>query len=173
MQVWKTWKWGRIEVQAFSRGAAQYVAGYVLKKMTNSKDARLEGRTPEFSLMSRRPGIAADGVAPLVDLLTGEKGVQYMDKVKGIFGALRHGDMGMLPLGRYLRMKIAEQAGYDWERMRVHYGQKEVEELQRMYGSIQAASTVKVAERINEEKGAVARADQLENRLKIFSKRSL
>ena len=64
----KTWKHGFVELQAMSRGAAAYVAGYVRKKMSklDSPDhytrvvpetAELVEIEPEFSRMSRRPAI--------------------------------------------------------------------------------------------------------------------
>lgn len=55
-----TWKKGNIDVQPFSRLTAQYVVGYVVKKMTDPNDARLQGRFPEFSRQSNRPGIGAN-----------------------------------------------------------------------------------------------------------------
>lgn len=173
LQVWETWGKGRIEVQHFSRGSAQYVAGYCLKKLTSPKDERLQGRVPEFSLMSRNPGIAAEGIEPLVKLMTGLNGAELMDKVKGVFGVLRHGESGMLPLGRYLKMKLAAKAGYDWASLREHYGQKEVEELQRLYGTIQAAAEAKVDEALVEDHTAEVRAAQVESRLKFFNSRRL
>lgn len=57
------WGMGLTEVSAFSYQTAAYVARYILKK-DRSEEARAKfkelGYTPEFTLMSRKPGIARD-----------------------------------------------------------------------------------------------------------------
>lgn len=58
----KSWTKGLIHVGTAEPDSMQYVAGYVTKKMTNSKDSRLLGRLPEFGLMSRRPGIGHSAI---------------------------------------------------------------------------------------------------------------
>ena len=55
-----TWKKGNIFLGTLETESAQYIAGYVTKKMTSKSDPRLEGRKPEFAAMSRKPGIGAD-----------------------------------------------------------------------------------------------------------------
>ena len=54
-----SWPHGFTYNGTFSRESAQYVCGYVNKRMTSKNDHRLQGRHPEFSRMSRRPGIGA------------------------------------------------------------------------------------------------------------------
>lgn len=103
------WGRGRIDLGTLTVESAQYVAGYVTKKMTAADDPRLEGRAPEFALQSKRPGIAADAVPEIaselmrLDLDTSQSDVPV---------TLRHGSRE-LPLGRYLRRKIRAQIGKD------------------------------------------------------------
>jgi len=52
------WGQGRCDVGAVSFDSACYVANYATKKITGDKaDEHYQGRTPEFLLMSRKPGI--------------------------------------------------------------------------------------------------------------------
>lgn len=54
------WPFGFCTIGEVSFDSAAYVAKYVFKKIGYSDECRgIEGRTPEFSLQSRRPGIAA------------------------------------------------------------------------------------------------------------------
>ena len=58
-ELQSSWPHGFTYNGTFSRESAQYVSGYVIKRMTSKKDLRLQGRHPEFSRMSRCPGIGA------------------------------------------------------------------------------------------------------------------
>jgi len=53
-----SWGLGYVYVGDVNHDSASYVAGYTLKKLDSL--AAYNGRKPEFSLMSRRPGIGAD-----------------------------------------------------------------------------------------------------------------
>jgi len=94
------WGFGHVMVATLSEKSAMYIAGYVVKKMTNSSDPRLFGRAPEFSRMSLRPGIGATAIKEIAAACT----LHNLTVPVG----LRHGSK-ILPLGRYLRRKIAEK----------------------------------------------------------------
>lgn len=98
-----TWGKGRIHVGVLEKDSAGYVCGYVVKKMTKADDVRLNGRHPEFARQSRMPGIGRDAMFEVADRL-----MKYELNVNDIF-TLRHGPKQM-PLGRYLRMKLAEMS---------------------------------------------------------------
>lgn len=51
----RAWGHGFCTVDPFSPATAQYVCNYVRKKSSSEED--YQGRTPEFQVMSRRPGI--------------------------------------------------------------------------------------------------------------------
>jgi len=56
----ETWGLGHIAVGSLETSSAQYIAGYVTKKMTFNDDPRLKGRHPEFARMSRNPAIGKE-----------------------------------------------------------------------------------------------------------------
>lgn len=97
------WGKGRIHVGTLEGDSAQYVCGYVIKKMTKEDDPRLEGRHPEFGRMSRRPGIGVDALFELADTL-----MKY--EIAPDITTLQHG-RSHYPLGRFLRGRLAEMCG--------------------------------------------------------------
>lgn len=108
--ITETWGFGRCTVDPLEYGSAQYIAGYVTKKMTRKDDPRLNGRHPEFARMSRKPGI-------------GYGSIEYVSQIIEEYGdlALQEGDVPLslqhgkkkLPLGRYLRTKLREELGLE------------------------------------------------------------
>lgn len=100
---------GLIHVGSVTMESAAYVAGYVEKKMTAKDDYRLNGREPEFSAMSTRPGIGADFMWDVAStLMESDLHLKYDD----VPSSLRHGKK-VMPLGRYLRGKLREYVGKD------------------------------------------------------------
>lgn len=99
-----TWRKGHVTVGSFNLERAKYISGYVLKKMTTVGDLRLDGRHPEFARMSTHPGL----------------GFEYMKKVAvemrrhrlTLPNSLAYANR-RLPLGRYLRSKLAGFAGVE------------------------------------------------------------
>lgn len=109
--VSETWGKGNICLGTMGVHSAQYVCGYVTKKLTNANDPNtrewLKGRHPEFCRMSLRPGIGADAMHQVAsDVMT-----LGLDVAQGdVPSALRHGAR-MLPLGRYLRRLLRTYVG--------------------------------------------------------------
>lgn len=106
-----TWKKGFIQVGELTLHSAQYIAGYVTKKMTQKEDSRLKGRHPEFARMSRKPGIGATAMDEVADILTTHFGVKEIETLGDVPKALKQGKKS-LPLGRYLRSKLREKLGF-------------------------------------------------------------
>lgn len=112
-RVQEAWLLGGIMLGTLRTESAQYIAGYVTKKMTNKNHAAaanwLGRRDPEFSVMSRRPGIGVDAMHEVASSLmqfnldTSESDVPV---------TLRHGSR-QFPLGRHLRGKLREYIGKD------------------------------------------------------------
>lgn len=107
--VRSTWGHGNILVGTLEVNSAQYIAGYVTKKLTAKDDYRLQGRHPEFARMSLRPGIGADAMHDVASVL-----MQFnLEETQvDVPSSLRHGSR-LLPLGRYLRRKLRQYVGKD------------------------------------------------------------
>lgn len=105
-RVQRDWALGNIYNGGLEESSAQYIAGYVTKKLTNPDDPRLEGRHPEFARMSLRPGIGAGFTHEVASSLITHR----LDTPEDIPSHLRHGRK-LLPLGRYLRRRVATHSG--------------------------------------------------------------
>lgn len=103
-----TWGHGQIHVGTLEPASARYLAGYIEKKMTRNDDPRLQGRHPEFSRMSLKPGIGYNYMHEVASTL-----MQFNleDTAQGdVPSSLRHGTR-TLPLGRYLTRKLRTLVG--------------------------------------------------------------
>lgn len=103
--VSRTWGKGGILLGALTPESAQYIAGYVIKKMTDVRDPRLDGNYPEFARQSLRPGIGA-GAMPAVATQIDAFNLQYTQA--DVPSALRHGNK-LMPLGKYLRKRLRSE----------------------------------------------------------------
>lgn len=101
---------GHVVVGTLTVESAGYIAGYVTKKMTKSDDPRLGGRHPEFARMSLRPGIGADAMDDVADVLYSKHGSRELAELGDVPGVLKHGGKSF-PLGRYLKRKLREKMG--------------------------------------------------------------
>lgn len=106
--VQKCWRQGFSYTAEFNETTAQYVAGYVVKKMTSKQDVRLKGLHPEFARMSLKPGIGAPAANILSNSLTGI----VIDQIGDVPHKLTMGKSKSIPLGRYLRAKLRELQGF-------------------------------------------------------------
>lgn len=120
--VTKVWGKGHVFIGSLEADSAQYVAGYVTKKMTKKDDPRLEKEiydnitgeiskvrfNPEFSRSSRRPGIGASSVPGILEKYYSMGGLKGQDGSYQIPTTLRQGNRYM-PLGRYLKGKLENE----------------------------------------------------------------
>lgn len=160
-----TWGLGSIYVGALETKSAQYVAGYVLKKMTNRQDPRLAGREPEFARMSRRPGLGVNALYDVADvLLKFNLEISQAD----VPSVLTHGKKN-LPLGNFMRRKLRTFTGKD-----EHAPPEVLEEINRevrdlLQASIADPEAPSLKAMINKrDKGKIA---SVHARSSIFNKR--
>lgn len=105
-----SWKFGHVHVGTLTRQSAQYICGYVTKRMTSVRDERLQGRYPEFARMSLKPGIGGDAIDPIGSFSTSEVGSRVLLRDSDVPAVIR-ADGAVWPLGRYLRSRIRMQCG--------------------------------------------------------------
>lgn len=106
-KIKSAWTKGHVYTAEFNRDTAQYVCGYVIKKLTAPDVPGLEGHTPEFSRMSNRPGIGALAIHVLVNAL-GDSGFGHLRRTGDVPMSLKVDGKDMA-LGRYLREKLRDE----------------------------------------------------------------
>lgn len=101
----KCWGQGFIFVGTVTPESCAYVAKYLSKRYDKDWREKLEstGRAPEFSLMSRKPGLGFPFVQEIVNGLSNSS-IRVVPTVLRICGRI-------MVLGRYLRQKIGELIG--------------------------------------------------------------
>lgn len=108
----RVWEHGSFYAGTFSIDSAAYCAGYVTKKMTKKDDPRLLGRYPEFSRMSRKPGLGSAGLQRIADWCYTSQGAAYIQRFHDVPQVVRFGGK-IYPLGRYLVGKLRKEFGID------------------------------------------------------------
>lgn len=164
----RCWPFGSIDVGSLTLESAQYIAGYVVKKMTSTDDPRLEGRHPEFSRMSLKPGIGAIAMPELIDFLSSDMGRTLIDQSGDVPTALRHGGK-MLPLGRYLRRKLREALKIPEKGSSNPLFQAQIQEMSNLFEASEARTKwqkLNVYHKANRPK-----VRSLETRHKIYSRK--
>lgn len=110
--LYETWGKGIIENQTVAPKCASYVAGYVQKKMTHADDPRLMGRSPEFGVMSLKPGIGHAYIEKILEAFN-RNPESYADENGEIIDVPSFIDLDgkWLPLDLYIRNKMRVMDG--------------------------------------------------------------
>lgn len=138
----KTWGLGYTHVGDLTWDSAQYIAGYVTKKMTSPDDLRLKGRHPEFARMSLKPGIGAVAMEAVAMSLQTEHGTDLVGTVGDVPSSLSHGRR-QKPLGRYLRSILRRKCGNeeDFKRnARIKFA-LQMQELREAFKAVKGSSS--------------------------------
>ena len=97
---------GHVHVAEFNQKTAQYVAGYVVKGLTQKDHWALGNLHPEFVRMSNRPGLGRDAMRTIAVEILKLDG-DALDELGDVPMSIRM-DGKKWPLGRYLRHKLRE-----------------------------------------------------------------
>lgn len=103
---------GSVHFGDVSPQSIAYNCKHIVKAMHRSTDIRLQGRLPEFSRMSLRPGIGHDAMKPISQWLTSDKGSQWLAGSGDVNQVIRIGPQ-IWPLNRYLRDILRDSLGMD------------------------------------------------------------
>lgn len=163
-RVHDTWSRGRIQCGTLTVESSQYVAGYVLKKMTSHDDPRLNGRYPEFQRQSI--GLGSGSIDQIAETLRKFNLDQSMADVPS---ALQHGKK-IFPLGRYLRRKLRKALGRD-ENAPPETLRELAKELQALRQIQQSNPVFKPLSHYIQEKDR-QRSASIEAKSKIFNRRN-
>lgn len=104
--VQKSWDKGFTHVGELNWDSAQYIAGYLTKKVLVE-----EHKVKEFSRMSLRPGLGESAMGDVARVLKTPSGIKFLHDTYDVPSVLRIGSR-VLPLGRYLRGKLRERLGF-------------------------------------------------------------
>lgn len=126
-EICRSWGKGGVDVGTLTEQSATYVAGYVTKGMTKKDDIRLNGRYPEFSRMSLRPGLGYGAVRALKEALVDSDGVIHGCDVD-VPAVLRSGGK-KYPIGRYLRGLLREAMGGDRKEPQLAQAVRQIEAI--------------------------------------------
>lgn len=107
-----SWTLGFVHVGTPDPAALSYVCGYVTKKMTSKKDPRLNGKPPEFTLMSRKPGIGVGALPSIAAAYRTVSGKAHIEQNRWVGREVRIQGK-KYPLGRYLMRKLTDSLGLD------------------------------------------------------------
>lgn len=109
-KIRKIWGMGNIVIEPLNPATTQYIAGYIMKKMTKKDDERLEGRNPEFKLSSnggrlKSGGIGAPAMPYIWDAIHNKETGEIYHVGDDVPNSIQL-EGKSLPLGRYLRRKL-------------------------------------------------------------------
>lgn len=171
-----TWGVGHVYVGDLTATSANYIAGYVTKKLTKEGDPRLYGRYPEYSRQSRRPGIGALAVPELASSISSLGGAEFLLQNGDVPNHINIGGKHK-PLGRYLTSKLREAYGFEeinTPKQKLYEMSKEMSELHEAEWILAAAKNKTTSEfykeRFDKKNQKIL---NLETKQKIFSKRKV
>lgn len=107
----EAWDLGFIHVGDLTKDSAQYIAGYVCKKLSAKDDPRLGGRHPEFARMSTRPGLGRFAADKMAKAMVSPYGEVYL--VDGDVPCQVRMDGRKMPVGQYMRRSMRLAIGRD------------------------------------------------------------
>jgi hypothetical protein len=159
-----TWKKGNIDNGTLTLDSAQYIAGYVTKKMTKHDDPRLGGRYPEFARMSLKPAIGAYSVDALSNVANGK----YKHRLVDVPKSIKHGGKSY-PIGRTITEKLKATR---WEKSKYTGWKYDEKLLQTKFEKAQEKNlrTLQEFEKANTSAQSLAEYEQQKRKQKALNR---
>lgn len=110
--IQKCWPFGYVHVGEANRASMRYLSGYVLKGMTRKDDRRLNGRQPEFTFQSRKPGLGFGVVSRIIKSYGNPVAKSKAETLTGIVPTDVRMEGRKYKIGRYLRNAVLAGMGY-------------------------------------------------------------
>lgn len=151
------WELGNIYQGQLSDQSIAYVCGYVVKKWTNPDHYKLQGRPPEFTRMSRNPGLGSAGILAIAAGIQ-----QWKDKIPDVPSAFRAGTRSF-PLDRFSKNRLRQllelpEGAPQWKREEVKAQLQNVRSLAEAEGKSlndYLAPEIKALEASNQRKSTL------------------
>lgn len=173
--VQQAWGKGFTSTYMFNEKTAQYVAGYVVKKLQDRSDPRLEDLYPEFARMSLKPGIGSTSMSQIAaSLKSSKQGIEAISKSLDVPKFLQLGRR-KVPLGRYLIRQLRKEFGFtedDITAAKMEISHRQSEELSALHQAAQAVDPSKTLKEAFEDSIA-QRILNVEARAKLTRKGTL
>lgn len=173
--IWEAWGQGEprfCPVYEFNELTAQYISGYVVKKLTDSTDPRLSGKFPEFARMSNRPGIGSSAMQLIAKQLSTPQGRSILTSTLDVPKSLKIGRRS-IPLGRYLISQLRKFSGMtedDITAAKMAIGEAQQVELSALFTDVGAVTQDERKEAF--QKSIHQKILNTESRAAIFKKRN-
>lgn len=113
------WRYGHVHFGEANRQSMSYCCGYITKDMTKRTDQRLNNRHPEFTRMSRRPGIGAAFVNNVCSAFRTVPGQIASESILSLHQIRIQGKI--YPLTKYIHGKVVNALGVSKEQRSQYY----------------------------------------------------
>lgn len=118
-QVLNCWRYGSIHFGEATQQSMSYCCGYITKDMTKRDDQRLNNRHPEFTRMSRKPGIGAAFVNNVSSAFKTEPGTIASESILSMHQIRIQGKI--YPLTKYIHGKVLDKLAVSKEQRSRYY----------------------------------------------------
>lgn len=188
----KSWDKGFVLNGTLGPESAQYIAGYVTKKMTDRKPSEkyeklklknpklaekykehvidyLQGRKPEFARMSNKPGIGASFIPAIIDMLETTHGKDLVVELGDAPDLIQIGGKDIL-LGKYLKNKLRDEIGITDEQKERKLSQLQKENVQEWLQYVEETPRHYKGQKAYLQEKNIQKVRDLEKRQTMFKK---
>lgn len=159
---------GYVYVGTVESASVSYVLGYMMKRLTVDNEfarSKLNGKTLEFAVMSRKPGIGFGVVERLYKAFESTEGKEYM-RLSGFPAEMFKTEKRKYHIGRYIKGKFLERLGYEKGDIEAHNELQKLFEYEKAYGSKTFKELIDSGE--SEREKRAAKVQQQEGKIRLL-----